>query len=186
MDLTTAIKERRTIKRFKDEPVSPETVTALLETAVWAPNHKMTQPWRFIMAHGSGRDQLAEAARESAILKEKDPERRKDAGEKAYLKLRSVPLILLVVMKEDPNLLVREEDFAATSCVIHNFTLLAWEQGLGTIWATSAHILAPEFRKAAGVQPGEKIVGSIHVGYPDMIPKPQERKPVADLLTISE
>ncbi|MFJ5623084.1 nitroreductase [Peribacillus loiseleuriae] len=184
MSLSTIIKERRTVKRYKDTPVSVELIQDLLETAVWAPNHKMTQPWRFIFVQGDSLIALAEAAQAAAMAKEKDPAKKEAAGQREFNKISTPPSILLAVMKEDPNPVTREEDFAAISCVIHNFTLLAWEQGLGTFWATYATIFAKQFREACGVQPGEKIVGSIHVGYPDMIPNPRERKSIEEVFTV--
>ncbi|WP_458353490.1 nitroreductase family protein [Peribacillus frigoritolerans] len=61
MKLEDIIKERRSIKRFKDIPVPIDTIQSLLETSTWAPNHKMTQPWRFVVVHGDSRLKLAEA-----------------------------------------------------------------------------------------------------------------------------
>ncbi|MFE4240438.1 nitroreductase family protein [Peribacillus butanolivorans] len=61
MKLEQIIKERRSIKRFKDIPVPLDTIQSLLETSTWAPNHKMTQPWRFIVVQGGSRLKLAEA-----------------------------------------------------------------------------------------------------------------------------
>lgn len=77
MKLEDIIKERRSIKRFKDIPVPIDTIQSLLETSTWAPNHKMTQPWRFVVVHGDSRLKLAEATRAFMEGKEKDPEKKK-------------------------------------------------------------------------------------------------------------
>ncbi|SFC87847.1 Nitroreductase [Bacillus sp. OV322] len=184
MELKEIIKDRRSIKVFKEQPVSADLIQELLRTAVWVPNHKMTQPWRFILVQGESKKKLAEASRTFNAAKERDPEKKNEAGQRAYDKLKNVPMFLIVVMKEDPNISMREEDYAATSCLIHNFSLLAWEQGIGMIWETYGMIHSHEFRNAAGVAPGERIVGSLHIGYPEKIPSPRERKPLEELLTI--
>lgn len=78
-------------------------------------------------------------------------------------------------MKESPNLIERQDDFASTSIVIHNFSLLAWE--------TYPWIHEPEFREAMGIAPGEKVLGNLHIGYPAAIPSPQPRVPAAERIT---
>jgi len=185
MELAQLIKERRSVHRFEqNRPVPVELVKQLLDTAVWVPNHKMTQPWRFILLHGDGRKKIAEVSRALNEKRERDPEKRQETGQKFYDKLMSVPMFLVVVMKENPHVVVREEDYAATSCLIHNFSLLAWEQGVGMVWESYPLMHDPAFREALGIGPGEKVVGSLHVGYPAMIPAAQQRTPADRLLTI--
>ncbi|TCP54430.1 nitroreductase [Tumebacillus sp. BK434] len=184
MQLAQLMKARRSIHRFEDRPVSLELVKEMLDTAVWVPNHKMTQPWRFVIVHGEGRKKLAEVARAVNEKRETDPEKKQAIGQKIYDKLMGVPMFVAVLMKEDTQLATREEDYASTACLIHNFSLLAWEQGIGMVWETYGLLHQPAFREALGVQPGEKIVGSLHVGYPDHMPEARPRKGVEELLTV--
>lgn len=184
MELARLIKERRSIHQFEDRPVPIELVQELLDTAVWVPNHKMTQPWRFVIVHGEGRLRLADAARAFAAKREHDAEKSREAGERFYNRFASVPMYIAVVMKEDTHPVVREEDYAAASCIIHNFSLLAWEHGLGLVWETYPLLHVPSFREAYGVGPGEKIVGSLHLGYPAKVPAPPKRIPAAELTTV--
>src|SRR5699024_6648844 len=60
-EVEQAIVTRRTIRRFKDEAVDLEEIIELLEVAKWAPNHKLTEPWRFIAFEGSGKDRFVGA-----------------------------------------------------------------------------------------------------------------------------
>ncbi len=182
MELARMLKDRRSIHLFEDREVSPVLVAELLDTAVWVPNYHMTQPWRFIIACGEGRRRIAEAVR---AIKEKGagPDKRAEVGRKFFNKIMSIPMIVTVLMKEDPRLVVREEDYASTSCVIHNFSLLAWEQGIGMAWETYEWLCDPVFREAVGIRPGEKAVGNLHVGYPAKIPPAQPRVPAAQRIT---
>jgi nitroreductase len=184
MQLAQIIKERRTVHQFDGRPVPLELVTELLETSVWVPNHKMTQPWRFVILHGEGRKQLADIARSGAEKREKDPEKSKELGEAFYKRFMSVPMYLAVVMKEDSHPVVREEDYASVSCLIHNFSLLAWERGIGLVWETYPLLHNPEFRSVLGIAPGEKLVGCLHIGYPAQIPPARPRTAASELLTV--
>ncbi|MFS0784596.1 nitroreductase [Bacillus sp. 1P06AnD] len=184
MELSQLIKDRRSIKRFQNREVSAELITELLDSAVWAPNHHLTQPWRFILFNGEGREVFANAVREWKMAKETNPTKKEEEGEKLYQKLMSNPAFLLVVMEENPILAKREEDFAATSCLIQNFSLLGWEKGLGMTWHTQGWLHEPIVREAIGIKPGERIVANIHMGYAEIVPKAQQRTPAKELLTV--
>jgi nitroreductase len=186
VQLTKLLKERRSVHRFQNREVPIELVTELLDTAVWVPNHKMTQPWRFVIVRGDGRKRIAEISRTNVGKRERDPEKAKELGQKFYEKFMAVPMFVVVLMKENPAITVREEDYASTSCLIHNFSLLAWEQGLGLVWESYPLLSDKAFREALGIQPGERAVASLHVGYPDQIPAAQPRIAAAELMTIIE
>ncbi|WP_162515404.1 nitroreductase family protein [Paenibacillus pinistramenti] len=175
-----AIKERRSIKNFKNKPVSLEVIEELLDIAVWAPNHKIREPWRFIAYVEDGRKTLIQLLkREAESNKMGKPMKR---AKIEYL--LAIPAYLLVIMPEDPRPKVWEEDFAAVSAMIQNFQLAAWERGLGVIWKTDDFIYSPQVRQAIGVQPGEKIVGMLQIGYPEAVPKAQQRTSAAERLTV--
>ncbi|MDE8564963.1 nitroreductase [Anoxybacillus rupiensis] len=172
------IKERRSIKEFKEDPIPKEVICELLNTAVWAPNHGLREPWRFILFVNEGKEKLIDAiAQESNNGKNIDLLREK---------LQPIPAHLLVVMQEDPRQKQWEEDLAATSALIQNFQLAAWEKGIGVIWKTGAYIYSPSFRKKVGVEPGEKIVGLLHIGYPASIPQARLRTKAEEKLTVIE
>jgi nitroreductase len=101
-----------------------------------------------------------------------------------HLGWRAQPMIITVVMQENTNHIMREEDYASTSYVIHNFSLLAWERGIGLVWETYPWLLEAVFRDAMDIRPGEKVLGNLHVGYPAQIPNAQPRIPAAERVTI--
>ncbi|MBS4206537.1 nitroreductase [Bacillus sp. FJAT-50079] len=157
--ITDVIKERTSVKTgYIDKEISQELVLSLLDDAVWAPTHGLREPWRFIFVAGDRKEAFIEA-----VLQCHDKARH----EAVRSKFADVPAFLVVVMNEDPRQKVREEDFAATSCMLQNFQLLAWEQDLGVVWKTPNHIYDPKFRESLGVQAGEKIVGVLNIGYFD-------------------
>lgn len=173
------IKERRTIRTFKDDPVSDELLLELLNVAIWAPNHENRQPWRFLLYKGEGRAALGDA-----MLQTYTGEDRERYGKRKLEYFLEVPAHLVVVLKEDTRQKQWDEDYAAACALIQNFQLAAWEQGVGVVWKTNRYNYETNFREAIGIQPGEKIVGILHIGYPEVIPAVQKRTPAEELLTI--
>lgn len=153
------VRERTSVKSgFIDKEVSRELVLSLLEDAVWAPTHGVREPWRFIFIAGDRREAFIEA-----ILECHEPANHANVRRK----FENVPAFLVTVVNADARQKVWEEDFAATSCMLQNFQLLAWEKELGVVWKTPAHIHDPRFRNSLGIGPGEKIIGVLNIGYFD-------------------
>lgn len=167
-----AIRERRTIKKFKADPVSQELVCELLNIAVWAPNHGLREPWRFVLFMDEGKQVIVDAIIENAV-KKRDPEM-----------LLRVPAYLLVITKEDTRVRERDEDYAAACTLIQNFQLAAWEKGVGVIWKTEPFTYQPGFLQAVGVEEGEKLVGMLQLGYPEVIPEARPRTAAVEKLTV--
>ncbi|BFT74999.1 nitroreductase [Paenibacillus sp. P36] len=184
MELKKLMRERRSVHQFENKPVPVELVTELLDTAVWVPNHRMTQPWRFVIIQGEGRHKLAEIVRKFREANEPDPQKAKEIGQKLYDKFMSVPMFIAVILKVNDNAAIAEEDYAAAACLIQNFSLLAWEQGIGMVWETYPLLKLEAFREAFGVQPDERIIGSLHTGYPGKIPAGQARVSASERLTV--
>ncbi|CEH28579.1 nitroreductase [Aneurinibacillus migulanus] len=161
------IQERRSIKKFKNEAISMDLLHDLLNVAVWAPNHRMREPWRFILFIEEGKRTLAEAICQHA-MKKRDPVQLAEYFSR-------IPVHMLIVMQEDPRQREWEEDFAATSALIQNLQLAAWEQGIGMIWKTDPYIHSPGFRECFDIKPGERIVGLLHIGYPEEVPEAKAR-----------
>lgn len=165
MSIAKTIRERRSIKKgYKPDPVPEELVLELLNDAVYAPNHGLREPWRFLFVSTESKQSFIEA-----MLRVYPA----DQHEKRRALFSEPSAFLIVIMKEDPRQKQWEEDFAATSTLIQNFQLLAWERDLGVVWKTNPHIWDPAAHKILGVQPGEKIVGFLHLGFFDKAEAPK-------------
>ena len=185
MSIVDIIRARRTILDFKQKPVPSEEIAYILECAVWAPNHKITEPWRFIVVNGKTKEKLADVYRQIQIAKTKsdDPGIQAKASEIGYNKLMSKPAVICVVCHKDNDPFRAREDYAAACCAIHNITLAAWERGIGIQWSTSKLTEHPEALALLEVDPTrEEIVGILYTGYPAEIPK-QKRIPAAERTT---
>lgn len=170
MTLTELIRTRRSISTFLDKPIPPGLVEELLETAVWAPNHHVTEPWRFILLVGDAPKGYAEIRRQMAVegAKMLNTDKLRQISEGTYSKFATVPAYLVVAMKQNTDPEVCEEDYAACCCVIQNFMLLAWEQGLGTMWKTLKK--DARLRTFLKLAPDEQVVGIVQIGYPAEVP----------------
>ena len=165
--LAQIIRERRAVKKgYNNKEVTEETVLDLLEDAIWAPTHKMRQPWRFIFVDANHK---ADFAKKIAL---NYPEERQDNRE-TFL---NEPSAFLIVIMEEPEAQKEwDENFGATAAMIQNFWLLAWEQDLGVCWKTNPHIYDPKVKEILNVKDNEKIVGFVHLGYFDEAPAKKER-----------
>lgn len=165
--LATIIRERRAIKNgYNNKEVTEETVTNLLNDAIWAPTHGLRQPWRFIFVDQEQKGDFAKKI--AATYPEHMQENRED-----YLNEPNAHLV--VIMDEPERQKQWDENFGATAAMIQNFWLLAWEQKLGVVWKTNPHIYDPKVKKILNVGENEKIVGFIHLGYFDEKPDKRER-----------
>ncbi len=110
------IRSRRSVPRLKPDPVPHELITQLIDAAVWAPNHKLTEPWKFYVLEGASKRRFAETRRDfrRTQLPNPDAAEVQPALEKVYRDTAETPVIIVVTshVADDPE--QREEDFWAT------------------------------------------------------------------------
>ena len=99
MDAITAITARTSVRRFRPDPVPREIVQRLLDCAVRAPNHKLTEPWRFVVLTGSARDRFADIRARHRLKRFADPTsaEAQAAGDKVRRESRETPVIIVVM-----------------------------------------------------------------------------------------
>jgi len=165
-EISNLVQSRRTHKSFGPEPVPRETLEELLDLARFAPNHHLTQPWRFRV--------LGPAA--LAALKEA-------AGPVEAPKLDRAPTLVAASVRLGGAQQQDEEDVCATAAAIYAVLLGAHARGLASYWRTPAVLRTREGRAAAGIPDGERALGLIHLGTPATQPQGKERAPLADVLT---
>src|SRR5581483_7496992 len=166
MNVEQAITQRRTHKAFAPEPVSRPVLDELLELARWAPNHHLTNPWRFRVL---GRDALS---------------RLKDAaGPEAAAKLDRAPTLIAVTQVRDDDPIQDEEDLCATACATYAILLGAHARGLAGYWRTPGILRTQAGLSALGIGPEEHFVALIHLGRARQDKEPPERAPARDVVS---
>ena len=183
MDVATAIATRRSVKKFNDRAISREEIETVLRAAVLAPNHRMTQPWRFYVLGPESRRGYGAALGARKARKVEDPEAARLVLEKVTAEHEALPAVIAVAIVQDDNPEVREEDYAAAMMAVQNLSLAATALGLGTHIKTGAIMDDPAARDAAGVGTDERIVALVNLGEPEELPAPKPRQDAAELTT---
>ena len=147
MDLEEAIRTRRTHKVYRSEPVDRETLLELFDLARWAPNHHLTNPWRFRVIGPVALERLKRAA-----------------GPEAAAKLDRAPTLVVCSCALSGDPVQDEEDLHATACAAYIVLLAAHARGLVGYWRTPGVLRTEEGRAAVGLGPDERFVALIHLG----------------------
>ncbi|CAN5869294.1 nitroreductase [soil metagenome] len=183
MKVSDAIARRRSIKKFRDREVSREEIERLLDAAAQAPNHHLTQPWRFYVLGPEARHAYGAALGDRKARKMEDAEAGRMVRDKVAREHAAQPAMIAVAMVESDNPEMREEDYASVMMAVQNLCLAAVELGLGTHIRTGAVMQDPVARAAAGVAEGERIVAVISLGEPEIEPEPKARQPATSHTT---
>ena len=184
MDVTEAIEKRQSIGRVKQDPVLREQVEQVLESAIHAPNHKITEPWRFHVFEGKGRGEFARARAEMARLmaeaesEEEDliPGRISRERKKAF---RS-PVVIAVISLAGRDEVATLENYGACCAAVQNMQLTAHSLGLGSIWRTGPVAYHPHMREFFGLEERDRIVAYLYLGYPNMGERSRRRRPAGE------
>jgi nitroreductase len=183
MDVISAIRQRTSVRRFRPEPVSREIIEGLLDCAVLAPNHKLTQPWRFTVLTGGAKDRYAELRARHRLKRFDSPTTPEAlaAADKIRHETLETPAFVVVMSAVNQDDITREEDYAACMMAAGNLILAAESLGLGTYLKTGGIMNDPGVLELVGVPDGFRIVAIISLGYPVEVGSPRRRKPAAQL-----
>ena len=183
MDAIAAILSRTSVRHFRPDPVPPEVIGQLLECAVRAPNHKLTEPWRFVVLTGEARNKFAEIRAQHRLKRFDNPAgpEAQAAAEKVRRESRETPAYVVVASVLSADELTREEDYAATMMAIGNLIVAAQALGLGTFLRTGGVMRQPALLELAQVPANERIVAVVSLGYPSEKGTPRRRKPWSEL-----
>ncbi len=180
-EITAVIQDRRTIfpEQFSTRKVHRELIEKLLNNAIWAPNHGMTQPWRFKVFSGEGLKKLAEF--QATHYREITPEEKFDEGK--YRKLLERPLkasaIIAICMKRQETEKIPEiEEVEAVACAVQNMYLTAAAYGLGAYWGSGGVTYTPGMKTFLGLQEKDRCLGFFYLGYPDVEWPKGQRRPI--------
>ena len=188
-DTSALIRQRRSIKPVDMDAARPvETVllTELIENATWAPNHGMTEPWKFHVFSGSSRQRLADGL--STLYQQTTPaaEFREDKLQKMGSIPLLAPVVIACVMERSGGGKIPEvEEVEAVSCAMQNLMLSATAAGLGSFWSSPPVLDTAEFQNWLGIRNQDRCIGLLYLGWP----KPgltwprSARQPVAGKIT---
>lgn len=159
-----ALYRRRMAWQFKDRPVPREVLERMLATAVWAPNHRLTEPWRFfVLEKGSeARNKAADLAYEFSMERNNNLARA-EAARRAVL---DPPVVIYVYCVPGPNDEVTKENYGAVCCAAHNVSLAGVAEGLVVTWETGGVTRHPKLRQVLGAQADWQMAVMLSIGVP--------------------
>lgn len=165
MDLEEAIRTRRTHKQYAPDPVDQGTLEELFELARWAPNHHLTNPWRFRVLGPEALTKLKAAA-----------------GPEAAGKLDRAPTLVAASVVQTGDPIADEEDLLAAACASYIVLLTAHGRGLASYWRTPEVLRTAAGRAALDLPGHERLIGLLHLGRPRQDQRVPERAPAADVV----
>ena len=174
-----ALYDRRMAWKFKDEPVPREAIERMLDAAVWAPNHRLTEPWRFfVLEKGSvARQRAADLAYDFALQRNNNSAR----AERARQTVLEPPVLVYVYCVPGPNEEVTRENYAAVCCAVQNISLAGVAEGLAVTWETGGPTRHPNLREALGAAEDWIMVAMLSIGVPAETPS-SRRTPVGEFV----
>lgn len=205
MTVEEAIRHRRTVRRYTDEPVSSVDVRELLTLATQAPNVSNRQMWRFIVVVNPDlRRMLAEVVRRRMDEVAGWPElsgqaQRVNVLREQALHFANAPAVLFCINQGyrtalDTALIEHGlkhweaaaqftyPDIQSISAALAYFTLAAEERGYGTCWLTAPLLAKKDLQIALELKPGEELVALLTLGRPAESPLPKERKRIDEII----
>jgi len=176
------IKNRRSIfpKSYIDKPISKETLLKLLECADQAPNHKLTQPWRFTIFTEAGLLKLADelvSLYKTSTPKEAFLQKKSDSMRQKVLQSGAVIAICL----HESGKIPKWEEIAAVASSVQNMALAAAAQGIGSYWSTP--VVIQELKPFLNLQENESCIGLFYMGYHNEKPQYGNRTPLEEKIT---
>jgi nitroreductase len=172
MDVEKAIRTRRTHKAYGPTPVAHELLERLFELATWAPNHHLTNPWRFRVLGERTRERLMALA---------DSEQPGSA-----VKLQRAPTLVAVSAVQSGEAAQDREDLLATAVAAYLVLLGAHASGLAGYWRTVPLLDDPRGRELLSLPAAETPIGLLYLGSPLQEQRVPERAPVADIVSYLE
>ena len=183
MEFEQAVRTRRTTKAFTSQRVDRATLDALFELARWAPNHRLTNPWRFRVLGEQALTRLKQAVAQQARADAPPAADGEVVAAAAVAKLDRAPTLVVcsTVVSEDVD--QAREDRSATACAAYVVLLAAHDRGLAGYWRTPAILNTPAGREAVELPANEELIGLLHLGYCNQTQPVPERAPTTDFVS---
>ena len=159
-----AIHNRRMNNEFTDAAPSRESLQRMLDAAVWAPNHRLTNPWRFFVLEKGGqkRAEVAQLAYDNLFARSGNHENADGSRQRV---LDSPGLIYVYSVPGDSEEMT-QENYAAACCAVQNLLLAAVAEGLAGDWSTGNTTRHPALAETLGGESDWTMVGALFIGQP--------------------
>ena len=179
MDVIEAIHNRRSLGAVDpDQPVDRAVIEELITCATFAPNHKLTEPWRFLVLTGPARAGLGRAV-QKALRRMGAAESKIEAAPRKPFR---APALIVISSVAGSTPVVTLENQLACAAATQNLLLAAHARGLGAIWRSGAPAYEPEVAEFCAFEPGETMIGIVYLGHPRGTRPAPAKRPLADVI----
>jgi len=172
LEVFNAIKTRRSINKVKQKKISNSIINKILESGIWAPNHHLTQPWKFFVISGEARNKLGEVMVKTLKDNLEEPINEVELEmkiEKEKNKPLRAPIIIIITVIPTRNNKIKEvEEICSGAAAAQNMLLTAHCLGIGAILRTGISAYDKNIKKFLGIKYNDHIIGFIYLGYPNM------------------
>ncbi len=183
--LNELIRDRRSIfpQDYTGDRIDDKIVATVIDNARWAPTHRLTEPWRFVVFTGEGIKALAKV---QSDLYRRVAEERGTFKQATYENLLSKPLlsshiIAVLMLRDEKNSVPEVEETGAVFCALQNMYLSASAYGLGCYLSTGGITYFEEAKEYFGLGPDDRLIGFFHLGIPKREYPPGKRKPAEEI-----
>ena len=159
-----AIHSRRMNNDFSAAIPSRAALERMLDAAVWAPNHRLTNPWRFFVLENGGKQRAAVArlAYDNAFQRSQNH----DAASGSRQRVLDAPALIYVYSIPGDSAELTKENYAAACCAVQNLLLAAVAEGLAGDWSTGNTTRHSQLAATLGAASDWDLVGALFIGEP--------------------
>jgi nitroreductase len=177
------IQNRRSTKPrfFNGDKIPNALVWKVLENGNWAPNHGLTQPWRFKVFTDSGLEKLANF--QANLYKEITPEEKFNPEKYERMKtnlLKSSHVIVICMKRQKSEKILEIEEIEAVACSVQNMALTASAYGICSFWGSGGITYTDELKEFLGLEAKDRCLGYLYLGYSDNPTTKSRRDPIQD------
>ncbi len=180
MELAEAIKGRRSVRKFKSDPIPKDVLEGILDLAIWAPSGMNRQEWYFVVVQGEKVEKIkkifADAFQDMKPRLEKvfaDKPKIIAATKEFFETYGGAPVFIFAYAGKSPD--GKTWDTQSTAVAVQNLQLAAYEAGLGCTWTDGIMGKEKEINEALGIE-DKKLVCVLPIGYPDEVPRVPSRR----------
>ena len=169
-----AIYKRRSVKHFTDDPVPGEALDRLFSAAIWAPNHRLTEPTRFFAVRRNSplREKIGQIYWQKTYdeVASPNPEKKRHSADAKRDRVLNAPAMVYVYSLDGANRQMTLENYATACCAIQNMALAAVAEGLYMDWSTGGLTTIPGLAKMLGAEESWTVVGVLFMGKALAVP----------------
>ena len=164
MSVYEAIHSRRMNNEFTDDVPPRESMERMIDAAIWAPNHRLTNPWRFFVLEKGGvkRDEVAQLAYDNIFERSGNH----DNANGSRQRVLDAPALIYVYSVPGDREDLTQENYAAACCAVQNLLLAAVAEGLAGDWSTGNTTRHPRLAETLGGEADWTMVGALFIGQP--------------------